>query len=144
VKYPRGYSLSGERFLNDEMRLVSARSNNAEAEDLRNDFGGFAGAVHALVGKLVGREPLCVERAEASFVAKKGPACHGHAAGKKNLHRGIEPKNGYALRTEKLGAARLRIGPPAKGEDGSFLELGGAAKRGAKLVGFKLAEIGFA
>src|SRR5882762_9645826 len=68
---PRAHSLSGERFLNKEMRLVSAGSNNAAAENFRDDLGGFAGAVNAIVGELIGRQALGVERAEAGFIAEE-------------------------------------------------------------------------
>src|SRR5205807_341275 len=44
------------------MGLVSSRSNNAEAQDLRHNFGGFTGAFHPMVGKLVGGQALGVKR----------------------------------------------------------------------------------
>ena len=123
------------------MGLVSSRSNNAEAEDLSDDLGGLARAVHAVVGELVRRQSLRVEGAEAGLVAEKRPTSHGHAAGKKHFDRGIEPKNRNASEAQELRATRLRIGSAAEGEDGSLLEFGAAADGGAKLFGFKLAEI---
>src|SRR5438105_11964210 len=128
VSYPRGYFLSGERFLNDEMRLVSSRSNNAEAEKLSDDFGGLAGAVYALVGKLIGREALCVEGAEASLVAEKGPAGHGHTAGKQDFDGRIEPKNGNASGAQKLRTPGLRVGSATESQHGRLFESGGAAR----------------
>src|SRR5947207_3902125 len=76
------------------MGLVSSRSNNAEAQDLRHNFGGFTGAFHPMVGKLVGGQALGVKRAETGLVSEQRPAGHGQAPGEQNLDGGIEPKNG--------------------------------------------------
>src|SRR5260370_34402152 len=43
-----------------------------------------------------------------------------------------------------MGAAGLRVGAAAKGENGAFFHLRGAAKHGTKLIRFDLAEGGFA
>src|SRR6266566_9550250 len=53
------------------MGLVSSRSNNAEAQDLRHNFGGFTGAFHPMVGKLVGWQALGVKRAETGLVSEQ-------------------------------------------------------------------------
>ena len=103
------------------MRLVSSRSN-PEAQDVSRDFGGFAGAVNAIVGKLVRRQPLCVEGAEARFVPEQGASRHGHAAGKQDLDGGVEPKNGNARGTQEFRTSRLRVGTATKSKDGALLE----------------------
>jgi len=126
------------------MRFVSTRSNNAAAKDFRDDLGGFAGTVHAVIGKLIGRKALGVERAEAGLVAEQRAAGHSHAAGEKNFDRGVEPENGNAGGAKKFGATGLRIGAAAESEHGAFLELGGAAECGAKLVGFDRSKGGLA
>jgi hypothetical protein len=54
-------------------------SNNAAAENFSDDLGGFGGAVNAIVGELIGRQALGVERAKTGFIAKKWAAGHGHA-----------------------------------------------------------------
>src|SRR5215469_9339293 len=129
------------RFLNDEMGLVSCRSNNAETQNLGDNFAGLARAVHAIIGKQVGRHALGVERAEAGFIAKEGAASHGHAAGEQNFDRGIEPEDRDSSRPQKFGAARLSVSATAESKNSALLELRGAAERGAELVGFELAEI---
>src|SRR5207249_2644763 len=74
ASYPRVHSLSGNGFLNHQMCSVSTRGNNAAAQNFRDNLGWFAGTVHAIVGKLVGRESQSVERTEAGFVTEKGAA----------------------------------------------------------------------
>ena len=113
--YPRGYCLSGERFLNHEMGLVASGGNNAQAQDLGDDFGGLVRTVHPIVGKLVGRETLRVKRAKTGFVAKQRAAGHGHATRKENLDGGIEPKNGNTGSAQKIRASWLRVGPATEG-----------------------------
>jgi len=126
------------------MRLVSTGSNKAAAENFCDHLRGFGGAVDAIVRELIGRQPLLVECAETGFVAKERAAGHGHAAGKKNLERGIQPEDGSAGSAEELGAAGLRVSAAAEGEDGALLVLGSAAQGGAELIGFHLAESRFA
>ncbi len=126
------------------MRHVSTRCNNAAAQDFRDNLGWFAGAVHAVVGKLIGREALGVESAEAGFVAEKRTAGHGHAARKENFDGRIQPQDGSAGSAQKIGAARLRVSAAAEGENGAFFQLHGAAERSAELVRFDLAESEFA
>src|SRR5260370_33832346 len=58
ASYPRVHSLSRQRFLNYQMRGVSTGCNNAAAQNFRDDLCGFAGAVPAIIGKLIGRETL--------------------------------------------------------------------------------------
>src|SRR6266702_6419783 len=122
------------------MGLVSSRSNNAEAQDLRHNFGGLTGAFHPMVGKLVGGQALGVKRAETGLVSEQRPAGHGQATGEQNLDGGIEPKNGDTGRAQKLGATGLCVGASTQGQNGSLVELGSAAERRAKLFGFELAE----
>jgi hypothetical protein len=122
------------------MGLVSSRSNNAEAQDLRHNFGGFTGAFHPMVGKLVGGQALGVKRAETGLVSEQRPAGHGQAPGEQNLDGGIEPKNGDTGRAQKLGAAGLRVGAATERQDRSLLKLASAADCRAKLVRFELAE----
>jgi len=126
------------------MRRVSTRCNNAAAQDFRDNLGWFAGAVHAVVGKLIGREALGVESAEAGFVAEKRTAGHGHTARKENFDGRIQPQDGSAGSAQKIGAARLRVSAAAEGENGAFFQLHGAAERSAELVRFDLAESEFA
>ena len=126
------------------MRFVSTGCNNAAAEDFGDDLGSFSGTVHAVVGKLVGREALGVERSKAGFIAEERATRHGHAARKQNFDRRIQPENGNASGAQEFGAAVLRIGAAAEREDGAFFVLGGAAEGGAKLIGFDLAKGGFA
>jgi len=117
---------------------------DAAAEDFGDDLRWFTGAVDAMVGELVGREALGVERAEAGFVAEERAARHGHAAGEQDVDGRIEPENGDPGVAKKIGAAGLRVGAAAESEDGAFLEFEGAAEGGAELLGFELAESGFA
>src|SRR6266566_3525627 len=105
------------------MGLVSSRSNNAEAQDLRHNFGGFTGAFHPMVGKLVGGQALGVKRAVTGLVSEQRPAGHGQAPGEQNL-----------------GAAGLRVGAATERQDRSLLKLASAADCRAKLVRFELAE----
>src|SRR5215472_5181586 len=126
------------------MRTGSTRGNNAEPQNLCDDFGRFAGAVHAAVGGLIRRQALGIERAKTGFVAEERPAGHGHAAGKQNFDGAIEPQDGCAGGTQKVRATRLGVCSPTKGEHCAFSEFGGAAQCGAKLVGFELAKKGLA
>jgi len=126
------------------MRRVSTRCNNAAAQDFRDNLGWFAGAVHAVVGKLIGREALGVESAEAGFVAEKRTAGHGHAARKENFDGRIQPQNGSSSGAQKIGAALLRVSAATEGENRTFFQLHGAAERGAELVRLDLAESEFA
>src|SRR5213080_3557584 len=115
------------------MGLVSSRSNNAEAQDLRHNFGGFTGAFHPMVGKLVGGQALGVKRAETGLVSEQRPAGHGQAPGEQNL-------DGDIGRAQKLWAAGLRVGAATERQDRSLLKLASAADCRAKLVRFELAE----
>ena len=122
------------------MRCVSTRRNNPTAKDFSDDLGRFAGAIHVKIGQLVGRQPLSIERAKAGFIAEKWAASHGHAARKKNLNGRIEPENLGAGGAKEFGTARLSVRATAKREDRAFLQFGGAAESGAKLVGLELAK----
>jgi hypothetical protein len=126
------------------MRGVSTGSNNAAAQNFRDNLSWFARAVHSVVGELIGRQALRVERAEAGFIAEERTAGHGHASRKKNFDGRIQPQNRGTRGAQKFGAARLRVGAAAKSENGAFFHLGGAAERGAELIGFDLAESRFA
>ena len=122
------------------MRFVSARSNNAEAQNFREHLSWFAGAVHAMVRELIGGQALSVERSEAGLVAKKRTAGHGHAAREENFDRGIEPEHRSTRSAKKFRAARLGVGAAAEGDHRAFLVLGHAAQGSAELIGFQLAE----
>src|SRR5216684_5187636 len=144
ASYPQNHSLSGKGFLNHQMRGVSTGCNNTAAQDFRDNLSGFAGTVHAVVGELIGRETLGVERAEAGFIAEKGTAGHGHASREQNFDGRIQPQNRGAGSAQEFGAARLRVGAAAKGENGAFFHLCGAAEGCAELIRFDLAESRFA
>jgi hypothetical protein len=126
------------------MRGVSTGSNNAAAQNFRDDLGGLAGTVHAVIGKLIRRETLSVQRAEAGFVTEKRTAGHGHATRKQNFDGRIQPQNRDAGSAQKIRAAWLRVGAAAKGDNGAFFELRGAAESSAELIRFDLAEGRFA
>src|SRR5437870_3590274 len=114
------------------MRFVSAGSNNAAAENFRDDLGGFAGAVNAIVGELIGRQALGVERAEAGFIAEKRAAGHGHATGEEDVERRVQPEDGSVRSAKKIRTTGLRVSSPTESEDGGFPVFGGPAKgRGA-------------
>ena len=81
-----------------------------------------------------------MKRAKAGFIAEERPTGHGHAAGKKDVDGCVEPNYGDAGVTEKFGGSGLGIGAATEREDGRFLQFDGAAKSGAKLIGFELAE----
>src|SRR6516225_6203826 len=116
------------------MRLVSTGCNNAAAQDFGDHLRRLAGTVYAVVGKLIRREALSVERAKAGFVAEQRAAGHGHAAGEQNFYGRIQPENGNARGAEKFRATGLRVGAAAEGDDGAFLVLGGETQRTAELV----------
>src|SRR5258708_2844557 len=120
ASYPRVHSLSRQGFLNYQMRGVSTGCNHAAAQNFRDHLRGFAGTVHAIIGKLIGRETLRVERTEAGFVAEKRAAGHGHASRKQTFNGGIQPQNRDGGSAQKIGAAWLRVGAAAKRENGAF------------------------
>jgi len=112
---PREYCPSGARLFHDEMRLVSTRCNNAAAQDFRHDLSRLARAIDAKVGKLIGRETLGIEPAEAGLVAEERAASHGHAARKQDFNGRIEPENLDAGGAKKFRATRLGISAAAEG-----------------------------
>lgn len=124
----------------NEMRFAGAVGNDVEAEDFGDDASGFAGAVDAVIGELIGRETLRVQGAEAGLVAEERAAGHGHAAGEKDFDRRVEPDDGDAGGAEKFGRALLRVGAAAERQDDRLFLLEDAAERGAELVGFDLAK----
>src|SRR5437667_2173346 len=54
TSFPRVHSLLGKRFLNHKMRGVSTGCNNDPTQNFRNYLGWFLGAVHPIVGKVIG------------------------------------------------------------------------------------------
>src|SRR5260370_32723625 len=102
------------------MRAVSTRRNNAATQNFRDYLRGFAGTVHAIIGKLIGGKTLGMERAETGFVAENRPAGHGHTPREQNFDRRIQPQNRSARRAQKSGPARLRVVASAKRENGAF------------------------
>lgn len=126
------------------MCFVATCHDNAVAEDFADNLGGFAGTVHTKVSELIRGKTLRMESAKAAFIAKERAASHGHAAGQKDLDGRIEPENGNAGVFEELGAARLGVRAAAESQDSGFLEFGGAAEGGAKLIRFDLTKCRFA
>src|SRR6516165_127643 len=124
--------------------LSGLRSHQPAAKNLGCDGCRIARAIDAKIRELVGRKTLGVKGAEAGFVAKKGPARHGHAAREKHVDGGVEPDDRYAGVAEKFGRAGLGVGAAAKSKNRGLLELRGAANRRAQLLGFELAKCGFA
>src|SRR2546423_10729332 len=122
---------------------VSTGCNNAAAQNFRDNLRWFTGTVHAVIGKVIGRETLGVERAEADFVTEKRPAGHGHASRKQNFDGRIQPQNRNAGSAQKIGAAWLRVSAAAKGENGALFQLRNTAKSCAELIGFHLPESRF-
>jgi hypothetical protein len=61
------------------IRFVRCMSLQVFGQFFGDDAGGLAGAVHAMVSELIERMPLIVQGAEASLVAEKRAAGHGHA-----------------------------------------------------------------
>ena len=121
-----------------------ASGDDVAAEDFGNDASGFAGAVDAMVGKLVGGKALRVEGAEAGFVAEERATGHGHAAGEEDFGGGVEPNDRDAGGAQEFGGAGLRVGAAAEGENDRFFQFLGATESGAELVSFHLAKGGFA
>ena len=125
------------------MRSVSTGCNNAAAQNFRDNLGWLAGTVHAVVGKLIGRETQGVERAKAGFVTEKRTPGHGHASRQQNFDGRIQPQNGNAGSTQKVGAAWLRVSAAAKGENRAFFQLRSAAQSSTELIRFHLPESRF-
>jgi hypothetical protein len=118
--------------------------NYSAAKDFGYNARGFSGAVDAMVGLLVGRKPLRVERAEAGLVAEKRPASHSHAAAEQNIEGGVKPDDGDSGSAKKFGRAGLCVGAAAEREDQGFPMFDGATESGAELNGFDLAKRGLA
>ena len=93
-----------------------------------------------MIGLLIGRQPLRVERSKAGLVPEQRTASHGHAASQQNIGGGVQPDDGNSSRTKKLGSAGLRIGSSAEREHRGFLVFDGAAQSGAQLIRFHLAK----
>src|SRR5579863_2408773 len=126
------------------MGFVGAAGDDIATQNFGDDARGFAGAVDAMIGELIGREALRVECAEARLVAEERATGHGHAAREQDFDGGVEPNDGDAGGAKKFGSALLRVSAAAESEHDRFSQLEYAAERGAKLIGFKLAEGGFA
>jgi len=127
-------------FFDDEVCFAATCRDNASPEDFRDDLPGIAGAVQAKVRELIRGKTLRVESAKTDFVAEKGPAGHGHAAGEQYFDGRIEPQNGDAGASKKFRAAGLGVGTAAESEDSRFLEFGSAAQGGAQLIRFDLSK----
>jgi hypothetical protein len=137
---------SGLWFFDSQMRFGFSRlgSDQATAKNLGYDCGGIARAIDAKVRELVGSQTLGMKGTEAGFVAKKRPACHGHAAREKDVNGGIEPDDRYGGVTKEFGSPRLGVGAAAQSKNRRLLELSGAADRSPQLLGFELAKCGLA
>src|SRR5579872_686058 len=134
----------GLGFFHDEMRFAGSAGDDVEAKNFGDDARRIAGTIDAMLGELIGRETLRVERAEAGFVAEERAAGHGHAAGEQDFDGSIEPHHGDACGAAKFGSALLCVGAAAECEHDRFFQFEDAAESGAKLVGFNLAKGGFA
>jgi len=71
---------SGFRLFHYEVRVAGDGGNNSAAQNFRNYTRWLAGTVNAVVGLLIGRQSLCIERSKAGLVSEQRAACHGHAA----------------------------------------------------------------
>jgi hypothetical protein len=129
--------------LDYEVVFVGA-GDYAAAEDFGDDAGRVAGAVDAMLGLLIGGQALGVESAEAGLVAEERATSHGHAAGEEDIGGSVEPDNGDAGGAKELGGTGLCVGAAAECEDHGFFMFEGTAEDGAELIGFELAEGGFA
>ena len=118
--------------------------DDVAAEDFGDDAGGFAGAVDAMVGELIGGKALSVECAEAGLVAEERATGHSHAAGEEDFGGGVEPNDRDAGGAEEFGGAGLGVGASAEGENDRFFQLLGATESSAELIGFHLAKGEFA
>src|SRR5262249_36492211 len=114
-----------------------------EAENFGDDKSGIAGAVHAIIGEVVRRDALSVERAKTGFIAEEWTPGHGHTARKKRFDGSIEPNDGNPLGAQKFRCALLCVGAASEGQHDRLFHFSGAAKDGAKLFCFKGAEGGF-
>jgi hypothetical protein len=119
-------------------------TGDAATQDFGHNRSGVAGTINAKISELIGREALGVERAKAGFVAEEGTPGHGHAAGEKDLDGCIEPDDGDAGIAQEFGGPGLGVSAAAEGEDGGLEAFGSPAQGQAKLIGFQLAESGFA
>src|SRR5260370_32000124 len=97
-----------------------------------------------MIGLLVGRQALGMERAETGLIAEERAVRHGHAAREQGFDRRIEPNDRHADGAEKFERAGLRISAATEGKDERFFQLYSAAERGAQLVRLDLAECCFA
>ena len=131
-------------FFDEEMSVWVSAGKDAETQNIGDDLGGFARAVHAEVGKLIRGKALGVERAKTRFVAEERAAGHGHAAGEKSFDRRIEPDDWNTLRFQEFWRAGLGVGSATEGEHGGFAGFERAAQGGAELRGFEQAERWFA
>ena len=134
---------SGLPLFYQEMSVGVGAGEDAKAQDVGDDKRRFAGAVHTVVGELVGRKPLRVEGAKAGFIAKKRPAGHGHTAREQNFNWRIKPDDGDALCPQKFGRTRLSVSAPAEREYSRFAQFERSTECCAKLRGFEQAERSF-
>src|SRR5580704_13832145 len=125
-------------------RIGGARAGNAATKNFGNDGCRVATTFNAKIGELIGNDALGMKRTKAGFIAKERPPGHGHAAGKKDVDGSIEPDNGNTGVAEKFGSSCLSVAATTESDDGGLFEFDGAAKSGAKLIGFELAECGLA
>jgi hypothetical protein len=132
------------RFFDQEMSVWIGAGKDAEAQDIGDDERWFASAVHAVVGELIGRKPLRMQRAKAGFIAEKRASGHGHAAREQSFDWGVEPDDGNALRAQKIRRAGLRVSAATEREYGRFAQFECAPERGAELRGFEQTKGGFA
>src|ERR1700722_3382385 len=106
--------------------------NDVEAQDFRDDARGLSGAVDAMLGELIGRQALRVERAEARFVAEEWADGHGHTAREQDFDGCVEPHDRHAGGAEKFRRAWLRVSATTEREHDRFFQLKDAAQRSSQ------------
>jgi hypothetical protein len=137
---------SGLGFLNCQWRrkLAARYTRNAAAKYFRYDGSRLTRTIYTIIRELIGREALCVKRAEAGFIAEKRAARHGHAAGKKDGDGSVQPDDRDTGIAEKFGSAWLRVGSATESDNRGFAKLHGTAQRSTQLFRFQLTKGGLA
>src|ERR1051326_5879579 len=113
---------------------------DAKTENVCNHQRRIAGTIHAIVGELIGREPLLVKGMKTGLIAKEGTRGHGHAPRKQGFDGGIEPDDRDILRFQKLRSAGLGVGAAAKRNHGRFAEFERSSESGPELCRFEQAK----
>ncbi len=93
-----------------------------------------------MIGELIGREALRIERAETGFIAEKRAASHGHTTREKDVNGGVQPNDRNPGVAEKFRGARLRVGAAPESDNGGLMEFRSPAESGSELICFQLTE----